>query len=247
MSARRRICTILARGGSKGVPGKNLLPLAGKPLLAHAIDQARDAALFDAIAVSSEADSILDTARRLGVEHVIRRPAEMATDEASKLPAIQHCVREVESRTGITYDAVVDLGVVAPLRTADDIQGAVASQERTGVSVVVSVTWARSTPYFNIVEQDENGFFRLCKPVHEAIQRRQDGPRCYELNGAIYVWRRDSLMMDPRVFYPDTLIYEMPHERSVDIDSVFDLELAEFLISRRHASGGKRKAVEGAP
>jgi N-acylneuraminate cytidylyltransferase/CMP-N,N'-diacetyllegionaminic acid synthase len=227
-----RICTILARGGSKGLPGKNLRPLGGRPLIAHAIEQASEAGVFDAIAVSSDSDDILAVAREWGVEYVIRRPDEMATDGSSKLPAIQHCATSVEAETGVLYETVTDIGVTSPLRSAEDIKGAVAMQQEHGNSIVVSAAEARSTPYFNIVERDHEGFAHLCNPPPGTIQRRQDGPECFELNGAIYVWRRDALMNDPKVFYPDTLIYEMPVERSVDVDAAIDLAFAEFLIGR---------------
>jgi len=236
MSGQSRLCTILARGGSKGVPGKNLRELAGKSLLAHAVQQARDSALFQTIAVSSDDDAILDAARILGVEHVIRRPAAMATDEASKLPAIQHCVHAVEARTRVLYGVIVDLGVASPFRTADDIRGSVSLFEaRNRPSIVVSATRARSSPYFNMVELDADGFAHLSKPPPRRIERRQDGVPVYELNGAIYVWRRDAILEAPAVFYPDTVIFEMPHERSVDIDGPTDMAFAEFLVATRPA------------
>lgn len=238
----KRICTILARGGSKGVPGKNLRELAGKPLIAHAIEQARATALFDALAVSSDSDAILDVARALRVDHVVRRPIEMATDAASKLPAIQHCVRTVEDARGMTFDLVVDLGVTSPLRSAADIRGAVALWEDRRNSVVVSATRARSSPYFNMVEIDADGWAKLSKKPPARIERRQDGPHVFELNGAIYVWRRAAIMEAPAVFYPDTAIYEMPHERSVDIDSPIDLAFAEFLMTRTGAPEAERAA-----
>jgi CMP-N,N'-diacetyllegionaminic acid synthase len=233
MNDRLRICTILARGGSKGLPGKNLRLLAGKSLIAHAIEQAREADVFDAIGVSSDSMDILDAARSLGIEHLILRPAEMATDQASKLPAIQHCVRSVEAQTKQSYATIVDLGVATPLRSASDIRGAVSMFESRGrPSIVVSATRARSSPYFNMVELNSDGTAALSKQPPARVERRQDGPVVFELNGAIYVWRRDALLDAPAVFYPDTMIYEMPHERSVDIDSAIDFAVAEFLIGR---------------
>ncbi len=233
MRQRTRICTILARGGSKGLPGKNLRQLGGISLIGHAIEQARASKMFGAIAVSSDSMEILEAARRCGAENLVERPAAMATDDSSKLPAIQHCVLETERRLGLDFEIIVDLGVTAPLRLSSDIVEAVLFQEQKGVSLVVSATESHDTPYFNIVERDAADHVQLSKKLQDNIQRRQDGPKCFKLNGAIYVWRRDALMQDPRVFYPDTMIYEMPPERSVDIDTPFDFEFAEFLLSRR--------------
>jgi N-acylneuraminate cytidylyltransferase/CMP-N,N'-diacetyllegionaminic acid synthase len=229
-----RLCTVLARGNSKGLPGKNLRKLGDKPLIAHAIDQARASGVFDAIAVSSDDESILAAARAYGIEHVVNRPAEMATDAASKLPAIQHCVRAVEAKLEIAFDPIVDLGVTSPLRSAADIAGAVALQAKRGCSIVVSAFRTKSSPYFNLCEIDAQGFAHISKKLPAKVERRQDGPVVYELNGAIYVWRRDALMDDPepRVFYPDTVLYEMPHERSVDIDTPIDFAYAEFFLAR---------------
>jgi N-acylneuraminate cytidylyltransferase/CMP-N,N'-diacetyllegionaminic acid synthase len=228
----RRLCTILARGGSKGVPGKNLRRLDGKPMIVRTIEQARDCDLFDSVAVSSDSPEILAAARGAGADCIVERPADMASDEAAKPPAIRHCALEAEKSGGLTFDTVADLAVTSPMRSAADILGAVELQEARGASIVVSAMAARSSPYFNIVECDRDGFAALSKPLPAAVARRQDGPRCYELNGAVYVWRRDALVDDPKVFYPDTLIYEMPADRSIDIDSELDLEFAEFILTR---------------
>ena len=118
-----RICTICARGGSKGVPNKNIRPLLGKPLIAHSIEQARASGLFAALAVSSDSDAILAAAAAAGVEHLVKRPDAMASDQAAKLPAIQHCVKSVEEKTGQRFDIMVDLDATAPLRLAEDIAG----------------------------------------------------------------------------------------------------------------------------
>ncbi len=233
--ALRRICTILARGGSKGLPGKNLRRIAGKPLVAHAIEQARAADIFDVIVVDSDAEKILDAAREWGAEHLVRRPAEMATDTASKMPPIRNAALEMEGRLGATFDVIVDLDVTSPLRLPDDIRGAVRLQEARGVSSVITGSVARKSPYFNLVEREDCGAVRVCKPLPATVERRQDCPECFDMNAAVYVWRRDTFLAEPRVFYPDTLLYEMPSERSHDIDTPLDFDFVEFLMSRRQA------------
>ena len=232
----RRLCTICARGGSKGVPGKNLRPLGGKPLLLHSIEQARASNLFAALAVSSDSAEILAAAARGGVDHLVERPAELATDEAGKVPAIRHCAAEVEAREGRSFEILVDLGATSPLRLPQDIRGAVALLEERGVASVITGAPARCSPYFSLVERDPEGFVRLAKTPAEPILRRQDAPPSYDMNGSIYVWRRDAFMAAPAIFYPDTLLYEMPEVRSIDIDTELDFAVAELLWAR---SGGR--------
>ena len=229
-----RLCTICARGGSKGVPDKNLRSLRGTPLIVHSIEQARRSDLFAHIAVSSDSEEILSVARRAGVPHLIERPAELASDTAAKLPAIQHCVRAVEAATGLRFDIMVDLDATAPLRTVEDIQGAVALQEAGGCSNVITGCIAHRSPYFNLVEAGSDGFVRLSKPG-TGIVRRQDSPLCYDCNASIYVWPRATFFASAGVLMPQTKLYEMPRERSLDIDSELDFEMVEFLMRRRRA------------
>jgi N-acylneuraminate cytidylyltransferase/CMP-N,N'-diacetyllegionaminic acid synthase len=226
-----RICTICARGGSKGVPNKNIRPLLGKPLIVHSIEQARASGLFAALAVSSDSDEILEASRRAGVEHLVKRPDAMASDSAAKLPAIQHCVRAVEEKTGQRFETMVDLDATAPLRVLEDIAGAVALQEAGGCSNVITGCPAHRSPYFNLVEAGPTGFVRLSKPG-TGIVRRQDSPACYDCNASIYVWSRATFFASNGVLMPETKLFEMPRERSLDIDTELDFELVEFLMRR---------------
>jgi CMP-N,N'-diacetyllegionaminic acid synthase len=231
----KRLCSICARGASKGVPGKNIRPLLGRPLIAHSIAQARDSALFDHIAVSSDSREILDAAAAAGADILIDRPADMATDTAAKLPAIQHCAREAEARSGKRFDTICDLDATSPLRSAEDIAGAIALCERGGCDNVITGAPAHRSPYFNLVERDAAGFVKVVKPLAESLARRQDAPECFDCNASIYVWTRDNLFTVREVVTERTAMYVMPEERSRDIDSEFDFELVEFLMSRRIA------------
>lgn len=226
------VCTVCARGGSKGVPGKNRRPLAGKPLLAWTAEMAVECGLFDRVVVSSDDDAILEIGRGCGADLIVCRPAALATDTITKLPAIVHAVEAAEAEFGETYDTVVDLDVTAPLRKREDIAGAMALFESRGVTNVITGAPAHRSPYFNLVEEGPNGFIRLAKPFGKAVERRQDAPRCYDMNASIYVWRRQPFLADPKVFYPDTLLYEMPQERSHDIDTEVDFAVVEFLMQR---------------
>jgi CMP-N,N'-diacetyllegionaminic acid synthase len=236
--AMKRLCTICARGGSKGVKGKNVRLLQGKPLIAYSVEQARASGLFDAIAVSSDSDQILDIASSLGVDYIIRRPPELATDQAAKLPVIRHCVAEVERLSGRRFDTLVDLDATSPLRLPEDIERAVALLEDDGVGNVITAMPARRSPYFNLVELNGAGFVALSKPPAASIVRRQDAPPCYDMNASIYVWQHDVLFATDSVFNPDSKLYVMPEERSIDIDSELDFKLVDLLMQERMAGAG---------
>ena len=229
----KRLCIVCARGGSKGVPNKNIRPFAGKPLIAHTLGQSILTRLFDEVAVSSDSEEILDVARRHGATRLVRRPAELATDHADKMPAIVHCVRQVERETGVAFDTLVDLDATAPLRFPEDIAAAVDRLETTGAPNLFSVCAAQRSPYYNMVERDQEGRVRIVKSPEKPLVRRQDAPPCYDMNASIYVWRRDAFSAPgDGLFFAGTEFYVMPAERSVDIDSEFDFAIAEFLFSR---------------
>jgi CMP-N,N'-diacetyllegionaminic acid synthase len=229
----KRLCTICARGGSKGVKNKNIRDLLGKPLIAHSIIQAGDSGLFDALAVSSDSELILDIAREWGADYLIKRPAALATDQAAKLPAIRHCVSEAEKIEGTAYDIIVDLDATSPLRLPEDIKVAVDLLEKRGVGNVITGAPTRRSPYFNLVEVDANGVVFLSKAPPVSVVRRQDSPHCYDMNASIYVWQRDALFGNSSLFNFDTLLYIMPAERSVDLDSEMDFLIIERLMQLR--------------
>lgn len=227
-----RLCTICARGGSKGVPGKNIRPLGGLPLIAHSIAQARDSGLFALVAVSSDDPAILDVARAHGADLVIHRPDHLASDTAAKCPAIRHAQQAAEAAGGLTFTTYVDLDATAPLRLPADIAAAVALQESTGCSSVVTACPARRSPYFNLLELGPDGAVVLSKPPAADVVRRQDSPPCFDMNGSVYVWRPDAFAAAPQVFFPDTRLLVMPEYRSVDIDAPLDFDLVELILAR---------------
>lgn len=228
-----RICTICARGGSKGVKNKNIRQIAGLPLIAHTLLQAKESGLFDMIIVSSDSQEILEVSSKYGVDLLINRPPELATDFISKLPAIRHAVSEAEKIHGDKFDVVVDMDATSPLRNIEDIKGAVSLLEDKKISNVITGAPARRSPYFNLVEVDSSGYVKLSKPPETYIARRQDSPLCFDMNASIYVWWRSSLFEFPTVFNKDTLLFEMPEERSTDIDNEFDFQIVEILMNKK--------------
>lgn len=227
------ICTICARGGSKGVPGKNVKMIGGLPLIAHSIQQAKDSGLFIGVAVSSDDAEILRVAGQYGAEWLIERPTDLATDSAAKVPVIAHTLRAAEDLAGQICDAFVDLDATSPLRYVSDIQGTTELLQVSGARNVITGSPARRSPYFNMVERQPDGHVSLSKPLNNAVVRRQDVPACYDMNASIYVWRRDAFLQEPAVFYDDTQIFVMPEERSYDIDSPLDWAIVKMLMEAR--------------
>lgn len=229
------IATICARGGSKGLPGKNIRPFAGQPLIVHTIAQALACPDVDGVYVSTDDPRIADIAREAGATVPFLRPAELATDAAGKLPVIEHLVRFLEAQ-GRAVRRIVDLQPTSPLRDAADICAALAVRPDAGL--VVSVTTARDNPYFNLVEAQPDGWVTLSKGTGQG--RRQDAPEVYALNGSIYVWQRAALAHAAQHGLWSVRIapYVMPRWKSVDIDDLEDFDYAQWL-HERHARDGQ--------
>lgn len=226
-----RICTITVRAGSKGVPGKNWRTVSGIPLFAHSVIQAAESGLFDHVVVTSDAAEVLDTALDFGATDLVRRPPELASDSAGKVPSIVHAVLHTENEIGARFSTVVDLDATSPLRDQTDIVGAVALLEQNGLQSVITGSEARRSPYFNLVEVDQaTGRVDLSKRLAGGVLRRQDAPLAFDMNASIYVWQRNALIENPGVFYPTTQLYEMPPERSHDIDSELDFRIVSWLM-----------------
>lgn len=226
-----RICTICARGGSKGVPGKNLRLLHGRPLIEYTIEQARESDAFDVIAVSSDDAVLLRIADDAGADLLVERPDWLASDVAGKVDAISHCVITAEERLRHTFQTIVDLDVTSPLRLVSDITAAIELLEGSAATNLVTACPSRRSPYFNLVELDDAGHVQLSKSLPSTFTRRQDVPRSFDMNASIYVWRREPFLTDPRVFYDRTILYEMPEERSIDIDTELDWRIVQLLMT----------------
>ncbi len=239
----KRLCTICARGGSKGVKDKNTRPLNGIPLIGHSLHQARKSELFDCIAVSSDSSRILKIAEENGADLVISRPDELASDTAGKIEAIRHCQLAVENTAGTVFETYVDIDATAPLRLPVDIVQAVEILERSGCSSVITGTPARRSPYFNLVEARPDGTVALSKSDGTSYERRQDVPPCYDMNASIYVWEAKKFSRAPSVFYDDTRMLVMPEFRSVDIDHEIDFQFVELIMAKNlHLEGESHEA-----
>jgi CMP-N,N'-diacetyllegionaminic acid synthase len=242
MSKEKRLCTICARGGSQGVPNKNIRLLNGQPLINYTIETAKKSDLFDLIAVSSDSEDILNAAKEAGADILVKRPDQLATNKAAKIPAIIHAISEVEKITNKQYDILVDLDATSPLRLVDDLNLCVEQVEKRNVSNVITASPARRSPYFNLVELSADNKVNLSKPNINII-RRQDSPRCFDMNASIYVWKRDPFLDDPKIFYDDTALVVMPEKRSQDIDTELDFQIVEFIIKNQLNLGEKSYAI----
>lgn len=232
-----RLCSICARGGSKGVVNKNLRLVNGLPLIAHSIKQALESGLFSTIAVNSDSQDILDTALKHGAHLVNLRNPELATDTAAKLPVIQGNLLETEKKLNQTFDVIVDLDCTSPLRNVDDIKNSVHMYEKavasSNVQNLITGAPARRSPYFNLVQMTSDGHVVLAGKSEKPIVRRQDAPLCFDMNASIYIWTRSELLNSKKIIQERTIIYEMPEERSLDIDSPLDFEIVQFLMEKR--------------
>ena len=226
------IAIICARGGSKGVPGKNIRPLLGKPLIAHTIAQALK--IFEHVIVSTDSLEIATIAKEYGAEVPFLRPQKLATNESSKFPVIRHTLLEYEKISGKYFDIVVDLDPTSPLRSLDDIRNCINLLIDKHASNVITAMPARRSPYFNLIEKYEDGKIDLSKPLSSPITHRQNSPKCYDMNASIYVWTRESILNNNTVFLEKTELYVMPEERSIDIDSELDFQFVEFLFKNNN-------------
>ncbi len=226
---------ITARGGSKGVPGKNLKLLAGKPLLAYTAEAARASRSLDQVILSTEDEAIAAAGRGLGCEVPFLRPAELSRDDTPHLPVIQHATAWMRDHAHYAPDAVVVLQPTSPLRTAADIDAAIALLESSGADSVLSVSEvpAHSHPS-RTLRLDAAGravLFATGEPVRKRINRRQDLPEAWVMNGAIYACRTETLSAEEPSLYGDRVVaYRMPVERSISIDDMNDWAEAEHAL-----------------
>ena len=228
------LCTICARGGSKGVKNKNIKELNGKPVIAYTIEQAKESGLFDHIVISTDSDDIAKIAKEYGAEVFFKRSAEMASDTAGKLEVIRDAFVRSEEHYNTSFDYLIDLDATAPLRNVEDIQNSYKQFLDNKNCNLLTAMPSRRNPYFNLIEVDNSGLVTLSKTLDSRIIRRQDAPKCYDMNASIYIWDRNTILNEKSLFMPKTGLYVMPEERSIDIDTPLDFEFVEFLMRKNN-------------
>ena len=225
----KTLYVIPARGGSKGIPHKNIKSLAGKPLIGYSIDVARQLAADDDICLTTDDPDIAATAESMGLNVPFLRPASLATDTCGTYEVLIHALDFYRDR-GIDYDTLVLLQPTSPMRTADDVRAALALYS-PDIDMVVTVKEAASNPYYNCYETDNDGFLHISKG-DGGYTRRQDAPKVWEYNGAVYVINIDSLKQMPLSKFPRRRMVEMERSRSIDLDTPLDWMVAEAVVAQ---------------
>lgn len=229
------IGAVCARGGSKGVPRKNLRSLHGKPLIVRALEQAHAAQIFDHVVTSTDDPEMAEVARRHGAEVPFLRPEHLARDDSNKWHVFRHLVTELEARGTGPIGIVADLDTGAALRTVEDIRVSVSKLIETGADVCVTAYEADHNPYYNMVQLDQRGIARVCMPPPVPIANRQQAPAVYNLSPAIFAIRRSALFRHDHWSQCQMTLCVIPRERAVDIDTELDFRLVEFLLGQRLA------------
>lgn len=236
----RTLFIIPARGGSKGIPHKNVKLLQGKPLIAYTLEVARAVADDADICVSTDDEIIAETVRLYGLDVPFLRPRELATDMAGSYEVIRHAIEFYECQ-GKYYDVIVLLQPTSPFRKVEHVIEAMKMfEENRDLDMVVSVKSAASNPYYDCYEEDENGFLRISKGDGR-IERRQDAPAVWEYNGAIYVMSVEVLKAKHLSTFTKIRPYVMEDIYSVDLDTMLDWQIAELLIKERLVGGYERE------
>jgi len=229
------LCTICARGGSKGVKNKNIRSLVGKPMIAHTVLQAKECGLFEHIVISTDSDAIANAAQEYGAEVFFKRDTAMASDTAGKLDVIKDAFTRSETHYNETYDYLIDLDATAPLRDTQDIINAFEQFLKDDNDNLITAMPSRRSPYFNLVEVDSGGKVALSKTLDASIGRRQDTPKSYDMNASIYIWKRETLLKEDTIFLEKTGLYVMPEERSFDVDCELDFKIVKLLMEEKNA------------
>lgn len=226
---------ITARGGSKGIPGKNSKPFAGKPLLYYAIDTARELAADEDICLSTDADDIIRAAEAYGLHVPFKRPDSLATDQSGSYEVMLHALDFYRQQNRL-YNTLVLLQPTSPFRTAQHVREALALYT-DNLDMVVSVTESANNPYYNLFEENVDGYLNRSKESN--FTRRQDCPAVYAYNGAVYVINTASLLKKPLSQFGNVKKYVMSADDSVDLDTPLDWAFAEFLAANRSPKTGQ--------
>lgn len=222
------LCIICARGGSKRLKNKNFKKLLGKPLIYHTIKQAIASKIFDKIIFSTDSNKLKKMAVKFGAEAWFKRPKILSSDRAAKMPVIRHAVLASEKKFKYKFDYICDLDVTSPLRKVDDIKNAFKKFKSSKKDMLISGNKARKNPYFNMIQKNKKNLIKLVIKPKKFYVRTQDAPVVYDLNASIYFWKRKACFMQKGPFCKKTFFYEMPFNRSIDIDSLSDFKMVEF-------------------
>ena len=226
------LCTICARGGSKGLPNKNVKNLLGKPLIGWTIEQALGCKEIDSVYISTDSDLIAETAKKFGAKVVFKRPDLLASDNAGKWEVWQHALKKCEEINNTKYDTYIDLDCTCPLKESGDISEALEIFKNKSVDCIFSVCESRKNPYFNMVEYDKNKLVISKKP-NEKVLCRQNAPKVYDHVASIYIMKANYLRESDGLLSGNVIGYDVGQEKGLDIDTDLDFKIIEYLIKNK--------------
>jgi len=226
----KSVCIIPARGGSKGVPKKNIRKINGKPLLGYVIESCIKSKIFTHVIVSTEDDEIGKIAKKYGAEVPFKRPKNLATDIAPMDKVLLHAVKELY-KIGYDFDIFVWRDATTPFIRNEDIQNCINLLNKKNAKIVAGVYEQHLNPYFNIVETNKKGFLKLCKPMKVKARSRQEAPKVFQLNG-LYVYNAKEFLKSERTDLSKTIPFEIPIETGLMIDTQFEFDIASALFKK---------------
>jgi len=227
------VAFIFARGGSKGLPGKNIRPFGGKPLIAWAIEHAKLVSRVRRVIVSTDSEAIANVARDYGAEVPFMRPSELAQDNSPEWLAWRHALRFLEGDEGELPDAMLSVPTTAPLRLPSDLENCLDEFKKGDSDIVITVSDAHRNPWFNMVKENPDGSVGLVIPPVLSISRRQDAPAVFDMTTVGYVARPQFVLQQMEHFSGRVRAVKVPVERAIDIDTLLDFEMAEFWLNRK--------------
>ena len=226
------VALIFARGGSKGLPAKNIRSFGGKPLIAWSIECALSVKAIDRVIVSTDSEEIAETSRKYGADVPFIRPRELATDESPEWLAWRHALDYLRNSSGGLPEVMVSLPATSPLRAVSDVESCLEQFSKGDCDVVVTVSEAHRSPFFNMVVDNSDGTVSLAIKTLN-IYRRQDTPVVRDIVTVCYVANPRFVLSNNSIFQGRVKAVDVPKERAIDIDSLLDFEIAEFLLNSR--------------
>ena len=219
---------IFARGGSKGLPGKNIKPLLGKPLIQYSIEIALQISDITKVFVSTDDVDIAEVSSSSGAI-VIERPVELSQDDSPEWEAWKHAISWVKERYG-DFEGFISLPATSPLRSVKDVESAIYRRSDVGADICIAITPASRNPYFNMVKQLDNSLIELVNKPTNSIFRRQDAPEVFDITTVVYVANTGFIMNNTNLFDGTVTSIEVPKYRAVDIDDIYDFNFAESIL-----------------
>ena len=227
------VAFIFARGGSKGLPGKNIKIFSGKPLIAWSIEQAKKLSSIDRVIVSTDCSEIARVAKEYGAEVPFLRPDNISEDDSPEWMAWRHALSFLLEKEGKMPNIMLSIPTTAPLRRVIDIENCLNLYKKGGVDVVITTTDAHRSPYFNMVKKSHDGNVELVIKPKDKLYRRQDAPIVYDMTTVAYVMNPEFIMHNESIFDGRTKAVNVPLETSIDIDNMYDFKMAEFFFDNR--------------